>query len=254
MRRTDIQFLSPREPVNMADEWFGIISPDHFWLKRRFEVLKKFAGDSLHQAERVCEVGCGSGVLQRQVEEWLGCGVDGFDLNENSLVQNQSRNSRLFYYNIYDRREEFRGRYGAAILFDVLEHVREDVDLLKTLRFYLSEPGKVFVNVPALPSMYSKYDTEVGHLRRYSVKELHRAAGAAGFQISRWTFWGFPLLHLLLMRKGLLEFKAPEETVRFGMSPRHSFWNGLLFFLCSFEKIPQHFTGSSLMALLTPLR
>ena len=47
MKRTDIQFLSPREPVHMADEWFGLISADHFWFKRRFEVFRKFAGNSV---------------------------------------------------------------------------------------------------------------------------------------------------------------------------------------------------------------
>ena len=254
MKRADIQFLSPSQPVNMADEWFGLISTDHFWFKRRFEVFRKFVEGSLDHAERLAEVGCGSGVLQRQIEEWLGRGVDGFDLNEGSLAENQSRQSRLFYYNIYDCREEFRARYDALILFDVLEHVEEDVEFLKALRFYLNERGIIFVNVPSLPNLYSRYDEMAGHIRRYLPETLREKASAAGLRMTRWTYWGFPLLPLLWARKQLLKFKDEKDVIEFGFSRRNPFLNQLLYFLACGERIPQHFTGSSLMALLTPLR
>ena len=252
MKRTDIQFLSPREPVHMADEWFGLISADHFWFKRRFEVFRKFAGSSLDPAEKLAEVGCGSGVLQRQIEEWLGRGVDGFDLNEGSLAENQSRRSRLFYYNIYDCREEFRARYDAVILFDVLEHVDDDLELLKTLRFYLNERGVIYVNVPALPALYSRYDEVAGHLRRYVSGTLAEKAQAAGFKMTRWTYWGFPLLPLLWARKRLLKFKDKKDVIEFGFSRRNPFLNQLLYFLACGERIPQQVSGTSLMALLVP--
>ncbi len=251
MKRDDIQFLSSPQAVNMADEWFDFISTDHFWFKRRFEVFKKFSGDSLKNAQRVCEIGCGSGVLQSQVEEWLGLGVDGFDLNEGSLAQNQSRRSKLFYYNIYDCRKEFHAQYDTVILFDVLEHVEEDAHLLKTLKFYLNEGGMIFVNVPALPGMYSKYDEVAGHVKRYLPEELKRTASLAGFRMLRWTYWGFPLLPLLLARKWLLKFRSKKKTIEFGFSKRNVFFNHCLYLLSRLEKVPQQMTGTSLMALLT---
>lgn len=251
MERTHIHFLSSPQSVHMADEWFGVASGEHFWFRRRFEVFKKFAGDSLKNAASLCEVGCGSGVLQSQIEEWLGRGVDGFDLNQASLAQNRSRLSRLFYYNIHDRHEDFRARYDGIILFDVLEHIDDDIGLLDVLRFYLTDDGTIYVNTPALPSAYSKYDEKVGHVRRYSLEGLRRTAEEAGLVLSNWTFWGFPLLPLLYARKWLLKFRPPKDTIHFGMSQRNSFWNGLLNFLCSLEKVPQRFIGPSLMATLT---
>jgi hypothetical protein len=35
----DVTILSDPQAVNMADEWFDIANLNHFWTKRRFDVL-----------------------------------------------------------------------------------------------------------------------------------------------------------------------------------------------------------------------
>jgi hypothetical protein len=53
----------------MADQYFDLATPRHFWCRRRFEVLRKLADERLRSATRAAEIGCGNGVLQRQIED-----------------------------------------------------------------------------------------------------------------------------------------------------------------------------------------
>jgi hypothetical protein len=48
-----IAYLSPPAEVSMADRWFEIASTDHFWVRRRFDVLQRLAGDSIASAKEM---------------------------------------------------------------------------------------------------------------------------------------------------------------------------------------------------------
>jgi hypothetical protein len=51
--RRQIEFLSPPAPVSMAEHWFEIASVDHFWVRRRFEVLQNLAGQTIRAAREL---------------------------------------------------------------------------------------------------------------------------------------------------------------------------------------------------------
>src|SRR5437868_12704467 len=106
MAMRDIQYLSQTAKVSMADRWFEIARIDHFWIRRRFDVLQSFAGDLIAGARKMAEVGCGRGLLQLQVEQAYGSEVTGFDLNEVALQNNLSLASTLCCYDICETRME----------------------------------------------------------------------------------------------------------------------------------------------------
>ena len=59
---------------------------------------------------------------------------------------------------------------------DVIEHIENPQTLIKSLYDSLNENGKILINVPAFQHLYSKFDEDVGHFKRYTkssfVKEL----------------------------------------------------------------------------------
>jgi hypothetical protein len=67
-----IEYLSAPAEVSMADRWFEIASIDHFWVRRRFDVLRRLAGDWIANSRAMAEIGCGHGLLQRQIEDAYG--------------------------------------------------------------------------------------------------------------------------------------------------------------------------------------
>jgi len=160
----------------MTDGYFELASLDHFWVKRRFVVFRRLAGELIAAAREIAEIGCGHGVLQRQIEDAYEREVTGFDLNEHGLRQNVSRRSRVCCYDIFQKDEALQERFDIIFLFDVLEHMADEDRFLKALMFHLAPRGRLIVNVPAGEWAFSGYDGAAGHFRRYSVQTLKETA------------------------------------------------------------------------------
>jgi SAM-dependent methyltransferase len=247
----DITYRSAPVKVSMADRWFEIASIDHFWVQRRFDVLRQLAGNLVSGAVRIAEIGCGHGLLQRQIEDQYGREVTGFDLNEFALKQNVSRQSEVVCYDIYQRDSALRSRFDLIFLFDVLEHIEAEDDFLAALLFHLTPNGKLVLNVPAGQWAYSPYDTAAGHVRRYSARSLRVTATRNELEVKQWSYWGLPLLPALALRKlWLLGQHDQGRIISMGFDSRTNSLNGLLRLFSKCEPIPQELVGSSLMAVL----
>ena len=247
----DVEYLSPPTAVSMTAGYFELASLDHFWVQRRFEVFRGLAGPLVENAQEMAEVGCGHGILQRQIEEVYGRAVTGFDLNENGLKHNLSRFSKVCCYDVFRRHATFKERFDLIFLWDVLEHIAHEDEFLQTLLFHLAPRGSLVVNVPAGQWAYSGYDRAAGHVRRYSARSLLETAKRNGLQAACWSYWGLPLVPTLLVRKVLLMGRRNEgKAYSTGFGIRTNGINRVLRTLSKFEVIPQRLAGTSLMAVL----
>jgi 2-polyprenyl-3-methyl-5-hydroxy-6-metoxy-1,4-benzoquinol methylase len=242
-----VTYLSPSMPVSMGDWWFDIATSDHFWIRRRFEVMKRLADSVIRNSKRVGEIGCGNGLLQKDIEDNYGKPVAGFELNEFALQKNVSKISPLYCYNIHQRNPEFCGHFDLLLLFDVLEHIEDENGFLQSVKFHLSESGSLLINVPANQSFYSDYDRAAGHVRRYSANQLAKVAEQNGLKVRALTYWGLPLVPLLLAR---MTMSMQRSNGRAGFDTRGNTMNSLLSLLARCEPLPQRFLGTSVMAVL----
>ncbi len=242
-----VAYLSDSMPVSMGDWWFEIATSDHFWIRRRFEVLRRLADSVVRNSRRAAEIGCGNGLLQRDIEDYYGKSVAGFELNEIALQKNVSRLSPLYCYNIHQRNPEFRAQFDLLLLFDVLEHIEDESGFLQSVQFHLAESGTLLINVPAHQFFFSDYDRAAGHIRRYSVDQLAKVAELNGFKARAFTYWGLPLVPLLLLRKAMSMKRSDGKA---GFDARGHTMNTLLSFLARCEPLPQRFLGTSVMAVL----
>lgn len=248
--RRGITYLTQPMPVSMGDWWFDIANSDHFWIRRRFEVMRRLANPVLRGCRRAAEIGCGHGLLQKGIEDSYGKPVAGFELNQLALEKNVSQSSPLYCYNIHQKSPEFRSHFDLVLLFDVLEHIEDESEFLQSVAFHLAPFGTLLINVPAHFFLHSDYDVAQGHYRRYSVSRLERVCAMNGFETQTSTYWGLPLVPLLLMRKtinmdrsdGKAGFEVPGRTV-----------NALLSSLAKIEPLPQRWMGTSVMAVFKKL-
>ena len=245
----DITILSDPQAVSMADEWFDIVSLDHFWTKRRFDVLTALLRRLSFSPGRACEIGCGNGLLQRQIEDRFGIAVDGIDLNLSALKASVSSKGKLFYYDIFEERPEFRETFDFVILFDVLEHIEDQFGFLTRASDFVRPGGSIAINVPAGQELFSAFDVQVGHVRRYSLESLSEVVAKAGLNQKVTTYWGYPLVPLLWVRKKMLRGARGAQVIQAGFSPRSALVNHALTLLASLERIPSKTYGTGLMMI-----
>src|SRR5579863_1736766 len=151
-----IIYASAPAAVSMTDDWYEVANADHFWIRRRFDVMDRLAGPVIRNAHGIAEIGCGNGLVQKSIEDHYGMAVAGFDLNELALKQNVSSMSPVYCYDIHQRSEDFRARFDVVLLFDVLEHIVDEGAFLESVKYHMTGSGTLIVNVPAHQSLYSK--------------------------------------------------------------------------------------------------
>jgi len=241
--------LSEPAPVNMTDHWHDIASLDHFWIRRRWEVLTCLLERTPPLAGRVADIGCGCGLLQRQLEGLLARGVDGFDLDEKALMGNVSTISNVYLYNVHDRSPDLAHTYSSIFMFDVLEHVEDQQEFLCSVLHHLCPGGRIYLNLPAYDHLYSSYDVFAGHLRRYTLESAIAEGVKAGMSPVCATYWGAPYYPLLLIRKLMLASSKHEKNiVKRGFAASKGI-NTLLGVLGRLESIPQSVVGTSVMVV-----
>ena len=65
-------------------------------------------------------------------------------------------------------------KFDTIIYFDVLEHIKNWKSELRKAYKCLKINGNILINVPAFNLIYSDFDKEIGHYRRYTVNDFLR--------------------------------------------------------------------------------
>ncbi len=74
-------------------------------------------------------------------------------------------------------------RCDTIVMINVLEHVQDDLEFIRTAHQSLAPGGTHIVFVPALQWLYSAFDRAVGHYRRYEKSQLEQLLRAGGFEV-----------------------------------------------------------------------
>jgi SAM-dependent methyltransferase len=71
------------------------------------------------------------------------------------------------------------------VALNVIEHIAEDLEALKSMAAMLRPGGRAVVLVPAFQRLFGSLDHELGHIRRYTRRSLSQRMSEAGFQVER---------------------------------------------------------------------
>ena len=88
-------------------------------------------------------------------------------------------------------------------MFDVLEHLDDDVGVLRALHAALAPGGMLVLTVPAHPWLFDEMDTLAHHRRRYRLGELREKLEAADFELVQVRHFMALLVPLLVVARAL---------------------------------------------------
>ena len=89
-------------------------------------------------------------------------------------------------------------------LFDVLEHLPNDTQVLRNLHASLVQGGRLLLTVPAHSSLWSYFDEESHHCRRYELTELQNKLMYANYKVEYITPYMSVIFPLVWLRRRLM--------------------------------------------------
>lgn len=168
-----------------------IINKNNFTYRNITSLIRKYV---IGSNNKILDIGCGSGTISFFAAS-LGNLVMGIDVSDNAISACIKSSKRL---NLSDKTQfkvtEFPDdypaeRYDFIFCFEVLEHLKKDKTALNKIFSLLKKDGVALISVPSKNAPLYKlgfaneFDRKVGHLRRYTDKELLKLCKNAGFKI-----------------------------------------------------------------------
>jgi len=124
----------------------------------------------------VLEVGCGQGNIAQYLldRDGLHRRVHGIDTEESYIRIAKSKiHDADFTAEVGDFRKLNR-EFDTVLCVNTVEHIADDRDFVRELANRVRPGGTVAILVPAHNFLYSHYDHEVGHYRRYTKRSLRK--------------------------------------------------------------------------------
>jgi hypothetical protein len=181
----------------------------HPWELARIKVvtyfIQKLIASNKKKKITILDVGSGDTFLIKELSRVFGnaffFAVDiGYDaeyiLNANREFKIQNLNITVFN-NLQSAEEAAGGSVDLVLLLDVIEHVSNDIEFLKTVSAspVITNDTLFLITVPAYQSLFSNHDVFLGHYRRYNNKLLATNISKANLKTNEiGYFFTFPLV------------------------------------------------------------
>ena len=157
-----------------------------------------------------------------------------------NLKKNRSKRIRII-----NKKFRLKKNFFDTILYlDVVEHIENDKIEIKNAFKSLRKGGKLIINVPAFQHLYSQFDKDIDHFRRYSKSDFKKILDK--LKIYHHQIIYFDSLGYMLS----LLSKIFVKNYRNHFAKKIKFWDTLIPMSKFFDKILFHSFGKSLLVII----
>ena len=130
-------------------------------------LIKKFLKN------KTLEVGAGLGSFTRNYFKKINdVSITEIDQNNFDILKEKFKNEQI---NVYSEKiQQIEGKFETIIYLNVLEHIENDLEEINDALSKISKDGYLIIVVPAHQKLYTNFDKEIGHFRRYDKKFFRR--------------------------------------------------------------------------------
>lgn len=163
---------------------------------------------------KLLDVGCGPGYFLSYLQD-NGVDAKGLEVTPDLVKYCQKRGLNV---ESHDLAEEIDGTYDVIVMFDVLEHLYDPIDLLEKARNKLKPGGYLVLYTPNIHSLSFELMGAAEnvllpfeHVCFYDKKSFSRLAKKSNFNIHTLETFGFDIMDYLLMKESEDDFPYTEK-------------------------------------------
>tara|TARA_R110002096_G_scaffold16243_4_gene55564 strand:- start:2663 stop:3499 length:837 start_codon:yes stop_codon:yes gene_type:complete len=168
------------------------LEQDSFWFNHRNKVILE-AVNTYSKNKTFFDIGGGNGFVAKGLQE-NGQDVVLIEPGVQGAKYAKLRNVNQVICATLEDAHFKKESIDSAGMFDVVEHIEDDLGFLKNIHTYLKKDGIVYISVPAFNLLWSNEDDDAGHFRRYTLKTAEQVLIKAGFKPLYSTYFFSPLV------------------------------------------------------------
>ena len=149
--------------MNYPGKELEIFDKANFWRRYLYLLIQRYVG------KNILEVGAGIGSFTKTY----------YNKNQNITLSEIDDSNFNLIKNIFVNRkninvvnnviEDIKNKFDTILYLSVLEHIEDDKKEILMALDKLEKNGHLIICVPAHNHMYSNFDKEIGHFRRYHI-------------------------------------------------------------------------------------
>ncbi len=182
---------------------FNNVERFHWWWEGRRRLVRALLDG--HTPKSILDIGCGTGeTLSFLHKLYPTAKLQGIDVLPEAVIYTKKRKHKA---EIGDATKlKFKASsFDALLILDVIEHINNDVQVLKEAKRVLTKDGVIIVTAPAMALIWSNHDKNQGHYRRYSRDGFETIAKKAGLTVEYISYFNFflspPIIFIRLLSR-----------------------------------------------------
>jgi 2-polyprenyl-3-methyl-5-hydroxy-6-metoxy-1,4-benzoquinol methylase len=187
----------------------------HWWYRERQWLLRKFL--RMHHVNgRALDIGASAGNYSVTLQE-MGLNVIAIENEPAGVAICQSRGLQAMKGNA-ESLEVTSGSQDLVIMMDVLEHVKNDLMAISEVSRVLKVGGFLFLTIPVGMDLWSEFDVQARHFRRYEYTAIEEILNLNNIEILNHKYWNVILRPILILQRRYFKengVSLPSKPVNF---------------------------------------
>ena len=213
------------------EQALGGEAAEHWYYISKGRAIKSLLGAK--PIKSLLDVGAGSGVFSKMLtDEGRAARAICIDPNYEDEFIGRRRTDLIDFVRSVDRIDA-----DMVLMIDVIEHVDDDVALIREYADRAAPGTRFLISVPAFQFLWSSHDEFLEHRRRYTLASLQHAVEAAGLTpVALRYFFGLLFPAAAVMRLADRAFNNHETPAASGLKPAPRWLNEILTAVCDIER------------------
>ena len=228
----------------------ALLQDQHWWFRARRDILLAVIKQlQLPDQADILEIGCGAGGNLGMLKQFGR--VSAMEMDDRAIAKAKKISGLKIDKGRLPDHIPYSCQFDLICLFDVLEHIENDLDAVLKIVRRLKSTGQIIITVPAHMFLFGSHDKNMHHFRRYSKKRLKKILTGSGFKIQKITYFNTILFPVVVMTRCLDFFRKDQNAI--GYDTPNPFLNGILYRIFRMERHIINITnlpvGASLIAV-----